>query len=100
MSASPQKRTKRKTPRGTSRFVPLAAQCSAASEVHESDCSTPRPFGEREIMEYRGRPRSVRLGAGELDDLAPFLDFRGDKLAEVGGRPRKHRSTQVDKPRL
>jgi hypothetical protein len=30
--------------------------------------------------------RLFRLHVGELDDLAPLLGFRGDELAEIGGR--------------
>jgi hypothetical protein len=43
---------------------------------------------------------SVRLDAGELDHLRPFLGFVGDELAKVGGREREHVATQVGKPRL
>ena len=43
---------------------------------------------------------SVRLDAGELDHLRPFLSFVGDELAKVGGREREHVATQVGKPRL
>jgi hypothetical protein len=41
-----------------------------------------------------------RLDARELDDLSPFLDFFGDKLAEVGGRTCKRRVAKLRKPRF
>jgi hypothetical protein len=37
-------------------------------------------------MECRRLSASVRLDAGELDHLGPFLRFVGDELSEVGGR--------------
>src|SRR5215467_15346108 len=43
---------------------------------------------------------SLRLDAGGLDHLAPFLGFLGDELAKIGGRARKHRAAQVSKPRF
>src|SRR5689334_16459947 len=37
--------------------------------------------------------RSLRLDAGELHHLGPFLGFRGDEIAEVGGRAEeRHRA--------
>src|SRR6266852_808515 len=45
-------------------------------------------------------PRSIRLDAGELDYLAPLLDFPRDELSEVGRRARKHRAAEVGKPHL
>ena len=54
-----------------------------------------------DTMEYQdGLPGLVRLGAGELDHLAPLLGLIGDELAEVGGRARKHRAAHVGDPRL
>jgi hypothetical protein len=44
-------------------------------------------------------PRSIRLDAGELDNLAPLFGFLGDELANVGGRTRKYRAAEVSKPR-
>jgi hypothetical protein len=41
---------------------------------------------------------SVRLDAGELDHLRPFLGFVGDEFAKVGGREREHVATQAGKP--
>jgi hypothetical protein len=43
---------------------------------------------------------SLSFDAGEFDNLAPFLRFFGDEVAEVGGRARKPGSAQVGKPRL
>src|ERR1700686_606559 len=48
---------------------------------------------------YR-REGSIRLGPRKLDHLAPFLGFFSNEFAEVGGRVRKRRGTQVRKPRL
>ena len=44
--------------------------------------------------------QSLRLDVGCPDHLGPLLDFVGNELAEVGRRARKHRATQVGKPRL
>src|SRR6516162_6282968 len=44
--------------------------------------------------------QSLGLRAGELDDLPPLLGIVSDELAEVGGRARKDRATQVGKPRF
>jgi hypothetical protein len=43
---------------------------------------------------------SICLDGSELDHLSPLLGFVGHELAEIGGRARKHRRTQVSKPRL
>ena len=43
---------------------------------------------------------SFRLDVRDPDHLAPLLGFVGDELSEVGGRARKHRATEVGKPRL
>src|SRR5262249_58742931 len=53
------------------------------------------------VKEYwpRSRP-SLRLDAGKLHDLAPFLGFVGDELAEIGGRAGKRGSAQIGEPRL
>jgi len=48
-------------------------------------------------MEYRS-PRSFHLGAGELDDLAPFLGFVSDKPAETGWRTGRQHGPQIGKP--
>src|SRR5262249_41560444 len=45
-------------------------------------------------------PESLRLDPRELDDLAPFLGFVGDELAEVGRGARKQRAAQVREARL
>src|SRR5262245_36263337 len=58
------------------------------------------PFAEREVMEYPRLPPSVRLDAGEPHHLAPLLGFLDDQLVEVSGRTRKHRATEVCKPRF
>src|SRR4051794_23906836 len=47
-----------------------------------------------------GRTGSLRLEAGELDPLAPFLGFVCYELSEVGGRARQQRAAQISKPRL
>src|SRR6202050_4903446 len=41
-------------------------------------------------------PKSLGLDVGELDHLAPFGDFIGGELAELGGRARNHRAAEVD----
>jgi hypothetical protein len=78
------------------RSVPLAAQCSAANEVHRSAYSAPRwrPAVRRTgVTEYWiGTAASVGLDVGRADHLAPLLGFLGDQLAEVGGRARKRRA--------
>jgi hypothetical protein len=45
----------------------------------------PRTLAERGLMECRTRDAgSARLDVGRPDDLAPLLDFVGEKLAEFG----------------
>src|SRR5215510_2111647 len=52
-------------------------------------------------MEYRaGSCASLRLDARELDDLGPLFGFVGDELAKIGGRTRKHRTSQIGEARL
>src|SRR5215472_7043738 len=43
---------------------------------------------------------SIRPDAGELDHVAPLLDFLRDALAEVGRRSGQHRAAEVGKSRL
>src|SRR5262245_5673145 len=61
--------------------------------LHLADISAPR-FAERDVMEYRpdSGSASLRLDAGRLDHLAPFLGFVGDQLAKVGRGAGKHRA--------
>src|SRR5207249_2347487 len=40
---------------------------------------------------------SLRLDAGELDDLPPFFDLLRDEFAEVSGRTWKHHAAQIGK---
>jgi len=47
-----------------------------------------------------GPPASIRFDAHELHHLAPFLDFIGDELSEVGGGTRKYRGAQIGVSRL
>src|SRR5215510_11574354 len=51
------------------------------------------------VMEYRSElPRSLRLDAGRLDHLGPFLGFVGNELAKIGGRARECRAAEVGEP--
>src|SRR5499427_10269346 len=43
---------------------------------------------------------SIRLDAGELDHLAPLLDFIRDELAQLGWRARQRRAAKVGQSRL
>src|SRR5262245_32135150 len=43
---------------------------------------------------------SIRLSPRELDHLGPLLGFLSDQPAEVSGRTRKHRATEVSEPRF
>jgi hypothetical protein len=45
-------------------------------------------------------PELVRLGAGELDHLAPLLGLISDELPEVGGRAGKRSAAHVGNPRV
>jgi hypothetical protein len=50
---------------------------------------------QQRVIDARNRgngQRSVRLDAGKLDHLGPFLGFSGYELPEIGGRPRKRRA--------
>src|SRR5262245_47914996 len=44
--------------------------------------------------------RSFRLDVGRSDDLAPFLGFLGEELAEIRGRHRQRHSAEVGQPGL
>src|SRR5262249_2675353 len=48
---------------------------------------------------YRLAPL-VDAGAGEFDDLAPFLGLAGDDIAEIGGRAGHRRAAELGEPRL
>jgi hypothetical protein len=53
-------------------------------------------FAERTLRNISPRSRwSLRLDAGGLDHLAPFLGFLGDELAKIGGRARRNSAAQV-----
>src|SRR5262245_10863168 len=53
------------------------------------------------VTEYLARPRqSLRLDVECPDDIAPFLGFVGDELAEVGRRAWKCGGAPLGKPRL
>ena len=52
------------------------------------------------VMECRPKFGLLRLDVGRPDDLAPFLGFIGDELAEVGGRERERDAAQVGEPRF
>src|SRR5262249_3836381 len=41
---------------------------------------------------------SLRLDAGRLDHLGPFLGFVGNELAKIGGRARERRAAEVGEP--
>src|SRR5262249_50913566 len=71
----------------------------ASQKALLADISAPR-FAKRDLWNIRAFPASVRLDAGELDHLAPLLGFLSDQLAEVSGRTRKHRATEVSEPRF
>src|SRR5262249_17552302 len=47
-----------------------------------------------------GRRDSLRLDAGELNYLGPFLGFFGDQLAELGRRSRQRRAAEVSETSL
>src|SRR5215216_7842989 len=58
-------------------------------------------FAYRTLLEYQaGLLGLVRLGAGELDHLAPLLGLISDELPEVGRRTREHRAAHIGDPRL
>src|SRR5262249_36637976 len=103
MSASHQKRTSERLPRNV-RLVPKANICSAAKSTA---IRSSRRHGRTPAISLDGRlwnlgwnRGSVRLDAGELDHLRPFLGFVGDELAKVGGREREHVATEVEEPCL
>src|SRR5262249_23485025 len=62
---------------------------------------TAERFSATGVTEISPRSRwSLRLDAGGLDHLAPFLGFLGAELAKIGGRARKHCIADIGKPRL
>src|ERR1700736_492068 len=72
--------------RVAAKFVPLRRKlepriCKPIPNKHAA--GTPVPAG------------SLRLDAGELHHLGPFLGFRGDEIAEVGGRAQKRHRAEV-----
>ncbi len=55
-------------------------------------------FAERAVWNIRNSEAvSLRLDAGELDHLAPFLGLVGDELAEIGRRAGKRQCPEVRK---
>src|SRR5262245_4883782 len=52
------------------------------------------------LWNVRAFSASVRLDAGELDHLGPFLGFVGDKLAELGRRSRQRRAAEISETGL
>ena len=58
------------------------------------------PTGKRRLSTAHTLRRSARLGARELDHLAPLLGFLGHDPSEVGGGTRKGCSAEVGKSRL
>src|SRR5215813_11763885 len=66
-------------------------QCTAPSVALQTRCRS------TEFMEYLPASQSVRLGAGELDDLGPFLGFLDEQLAETSGGRGKHHGAQFRK---
>src|SRR6266436_5449598 len=75
----------------------LQSNSIASSARPSSIAGTSRGIRGTGFMECQGG--SVRLGAGELDHLCPFLRFLGDLLCEVGRRPDQHRFTEIGNPR-
>src|SRR5208282_1252241 len=49
---------------------------------------------------FSWRQASVWFDTRELDYLGPLLGLVSDELAEVGGRPDKHRCAEIGKPRF
>src|SRR5262245_29846843 len=81
----------------------LAAHAGIRAGGGKQSSSLPRPSRSipiSAVMEYRGISGSLRLDAGGLDHLAPFLGFRGDEPAEVRRRARKRRAAEVVQTRL
>jgi hypothetical protein len=63
--------------------------------------ATSTQFAQRALRNIRpGARGSLRLDAGELDHLGPFLGFVGNELAEIGRRARKHCAAEVNEPRF
>src|SRR6478672_2040300 len=50
----------------------------------------------RDVCEVEIGDRLFRLDAGGADHLGPLLDFAGDKLAVVGGRPAPDQQAEVE----
>ena len=57
-------------------------------------------FAERSLWNVRAFPASVRLDAGELDHLAPFLGFVRDQPSKVGGGHWHRHATEVGELRF
>src|SRR5439155_2764650 len=67
----------------------------AESMNQAAQASRARMTQAERIAEIRGVRGSVRLGARELDDLAPFVGFLRNEPPEVGTRAAKHRAAQL-----
>jgi hypothetical protein len=82
-------------PKSGNRFPACANPCqtfvlsfdASAGEGRSEKIMLKQKLGScRRALDCRGSvARSLRLDAGELDHLTPFLGFVGDQLAEVGG---------------
>jgi hypothetical protein len=75
----------------------IARQIAPASCNHQNPGTT-LPSGLPFEMEDRSAERvtaSVCLDVEGPDDIAPFLGFVGDELAELGGREREWRVTEI-----
>ena len=60
----------------------------------------PRDFAERTLRNIWPDRGSLRLDVRRPDHLAPLLGVVGDELAEVGGRARQRRASEVSQLRL
>jgi hypothetical protein len=85
--------------KGRRRMVEPAADARhGASAAALSVLARPnaRDFAERNVMEYwTWVTTSVCLDVEGPDDVAPFFGFVGDELAELGGREREWRVTEI-----
>src|SRR6266851_1825670 len=64
------------------------------------DCAWARFALATRRTRYQPRAGSFRLGARDLDYLAPLLGFVGDELGQIGGGAGEHRGAEFGNPRL
>ena len=81
-----------------SKLRPVMLQDRLQKRTLHARSQAPR-FRRTGVTEYSVR-ELLRLDVRRSDHLSPFLGFRGDEAAKVGGRARNHCTAQIGEPCL